>query len=297
MNAVSDSAPDHWLVLSPDVYRSLSNVWRAEAGPGSLLDLRLARGLIEQVAPAKLEERIGALADEAAGAIVIVVDEADPALVSVLDTLPHGGALHLVEWWASPLDAVLSMNAPDGALLAYLRYPAARPGAAPPPLIHVPDPEGYVASLARWEDHCRKNDADAFAGAYPAMAGTAIPWARLIGGGAAAPAAANDNWIALDMLAAATPEETGRAVTVDDPRNTPAQWKLTVSPVDGGPETLVVFRANPAAASSFIGCRVRLRMADEIVELGEVDEEGRAEVLLPAPVDMKGLSISWTEGE
>jgi hypothetical protein len=287
---------DRWLICSDPAFRSLSEAWRGEAGAASLLDWRLANRIIEPVPMYDLKERLDLLAAHGAWAATVVVDGADVALIEILEKYADRLAVHLIEWHQSPLASVLAMNAPDRQLMAVLQLGSTDPVEI---LSDLSDRQGYEAALAAWEQACRENDSELFAQTLPAFAVTAIPWHSLVMGSQLRddlPVAANDNWIELVRLAAASANEPGKAISLEDPRNTPAQWTLMLSPIDDGPATLAVFRVNQSAIPAFKGCAIRLKVKGEIIDLGEIDEEGQAEIILPSPVEMQGLAIAWEQG-
>lgn len=288
---------DRWLICSDAAFHSLKNYWRGEAGRLSLLDWRLSNQIIESVPIQSLDKRLDEIAAKGLWAVTVVVDTADVGLIERLEIYADRMTIHLVEWRESPLVSVHSMNVPDRELITVLQDIGS---GSVDILSQVSDLEGFVTALSAWETACREYDTAMFAEAFPAYATSAVPWHRLLAMSAPAssqPAAANDNWVELIRLAAATADEPGKAVSLEDPRNTPAQWTLTLSPIDGGPTTLAVFRVNQSAIPAFRGCAIRLRVRGEIIEMGAIDDEGEAEIVLPSPVEMQGLAIAWEQGD
>lgn len=291
---------DKWLICSNAAFQSISGFWRTETGTPSLLDWRLTSQMIEPVRRELLAARLEELAaDGGEGNLIVVVDMADVALLQHLQEVLSHVNVRLVEWGETPLAAILGMNAPDQALLAVLQTISGDAGSVDL-TTHPADFAGYVDALTAWENTCRANDADAFALSMPAFADAPIPWSALLAPATQAAQktpAANDNWVELVRLAAATSGDDVQAVSLEDPRNKPAQWMLTLAPIDGGPATLVVFRVNAAAISAFRGCNIRLRVLGDVIDLGEVDEDGQAELTLSSPIALQGLAISWDEGK
>lgn len=292
-NTMHKVQQDRWVICSDVAFQSLSGFWRSETGASSLLEWRLASQMIEYVPVERLMMRLKQLTAEDAWNVLVVVEEADVALLEALER-DHRN-IQLVEWRQSPLAAILGMNAPDQALLTALQDAEASGAENLELASRISDHAGYVAALQAWEAECREGDDDTFADRLPSYANSAIPWDALL----AQPAveAANDNWIELIRLAAASSSEEGKPISLEDPRNKPAQWTLTLSPIDGGPSTLAVFRVNDTAIPAYQGCNIRLRVRGDIVNLGEIDEDGQAEIVLPAPVEVQGLAISWDEGD
>jgi hypothetical protein len=291
---------DRWLICSDGAFRSLSDFWRSETGPSSLLGWRLTSQTIEQVPFKMLKSRLETLAAEASWNIVVVVDKAETTLLEILEICAENSDIHLVEWHQSPLAAVLGMNAPDRALLDVLRHAEDGEAAGLELVSPISDRTGYATALLAWEKECRDNDSHTFAEMLPAFAVAHIPWPQFLGTEGitdAVPTAANDNWIELVRLAASTPIDEAKAISLEDPRNKPAQWTLTLSPIDGGPATLAIFSVNPEAIAAFEGCIIKLRIRGDIIELGAIDDEGQAEAILNSPVEMQGLAISWDDGE
>lgn len=291
---------DKWLICSDPAFQSISGFWRTETGTPSLLDWRLTSQMIEPVPREQLATRLEGLAQEgSAWNLLVVVDMADIALLQHLQHVAPHMNVRLVEWGETPLAAILGMNAPDQAVLAALQAISGDAGSVD--LANRPaDLAGYVDALNAWENACRANDADAFALSLPAFADAPIPWHTLLAAAAQTTpqtTAANDNWVELVRLAAATSGDDVQAVSLEDPRNTPAQWTLTLAPIDAGPATLAVFRVNEAAIPAFRGCTIRLRVLGDVISLGEVDEDGQAEIILPSPIAIQGLAISWDEGK
>lgn len=291
---------DRWLICSDAAFQSLNDFWRLETGASSLLDWRLTSRLIEHVPAEKLENRLETLVAKPSWNVVIVVDEAETAFLKNLQDHADRLDLRLVEWPQSPLAAVLGMNAPDRALLDVLRHTEDGEAVALELVSPITDRTGYATALSSWEKECRDNDSHTFAEMLPAFAVAQIPWPQFLGTEGntdAEPSAANDNWIELVRLAASTPRDEAKAMSLEDPRNKPAQWTLTLSPIDGGPATLAIFSVNPEAIPAFEGCIIKLRIRGDIIKLGAIDDEGQAEVVLNSPVEMQGLAISWDEGE
>lgn len=291
---------DKWLICSDPAFQSIVGFWRIETGTPSLLDWRLTNQMIESVPREKLAARLEKLAsDGGAWNLLVIVDMADIALLQHLQHLAPNLNVRLVEWGETPLAAILGMNAPDQAVLAALQATSGDAGSVDL-ASHPADLTGFVDALTAWENACRANDTDAFALSLPAFADTPIPWHTLLAPTTqAAPQtpAANDNWVELVRLAAATSGDDVQAVSLEDPRNKPAQWTLTLAPIDGGPATLAVFRVNEAAIPAFQGCTIRLRVLGDVIDLGEVDEDGQAEIILPSTVAIQGLAVSWDEGK
>lgn len=291
---------DKWLICSEPAFQSISGFWRTEIGTPSLLDWRLTNQTIEPVPREQLAVRLeGLAADSGAWNVLVVVDMADIALLQHLQQVAPHLNVRLVEWAETSLAAILGMNAPDQAVLAALQVISSDAGSVD--LASRPsDLPGYVDALTAWENACRANDADAFALSLPAFADAPIPWHTLLTTARkAAPQipAANDNWVELVRLAAATSGDDEQAVSLEDPSNKPAQWTLTLAPIDGGPATLAVFRVNETAIPAFQSCTIRLRVHGDVINLGEVDDTGQAEIILPSPIAIQGLAISWDKGK
>lgn len=290
---------DKWLICSGTAFQSITSFWRFETAAGSLLDWRVNTKAIEHVSLAELPDRLDALANEGAWSAIVVVDRADKPLLERLQGHVNRLSIRLIEWSEAPLTAVLNMNAPDQAILSALQNSEANVGNLE--LATVPsDLSGFVAALSSWEAACKESDREGFADTLSAFANSPIPWNELLNPPSNPDTqmpAANDNWIEIVRLAAATSGDERKAVSLEDPRNKPAQWTLTLSPIDEGPSTLAVFQVNEDAIAAFVGCRIRLRVRGDVVDLGEIDHEGQAEMILPSRVEMQGLAISWDGDE
>lgn len=291
---------DRWLICSDVAFQSISDFWRTETGESSLLDWRLTNHLVEHVPMEQLTARLEALAaDSGEYNVLVVVNMANVTLLQQLQSHARHMSVRVIEWGETPLAAVLSMNAPDHAVLSALQVTKGDIGSIPL-AIGAAELGGYIVALSAWESACKANDRDTFALTLPAFAGEPIPWHELLTPAMqAAPqaSAANDNWVELVRLAAASSVEEAQVVSLEDPSNKPAQWTLTLAPIDGGPATLAVFRVNETAIPAFQGCTIRLRADGNVIDLGEVDEDGQAEIILPSPLAIQGLAISWDEGK
>lgn len=284
---------DRWLICSDDIFQSVKSFWQRETGSSSLLSWRMSNRMVDRVAIEDLTNRLTSLVEGGHWAANIIVENADVALIESLESFAESLPIHLVEWRVSPLATILGMNAPDRQLFATLVSGDVKPLSIAPDIVDV---AGYAIALASWEQACRQNDGAGFAAALPVFAQSPIPWHTVLGEQASAspaPEAANDNWIEIVRLAAASADDADKAVCLADPQHSPAQWTLTLSPIDGGPSSLAVFRVNQSAIASFKGCSIRLRIKGEIIELGEIDDEGEVETILPSPVELKGLAIAW----
>lgn len=292
--------PDHWLIASADAYRSLLDFWSGEAGPRSMLAWRFASGSARFVANDELQDQVQKLGINSGGSVHLVVDHVDEHLLRSLKAAGGPRALEIFEWKDAPLVVVLTMNAPDQALIARLDDGATLISQPTDNSAALPLADHYFDALKLWEKACRANDPEQFGEAFPQHANKPIDWQRLVVGevlDSKETFAANDNWVSLNIIAAASTDAVPETVNLDDPQNIPAQWRLTLSLIDGGPETLILFRANSAALSSFVGCQIKLQIGGEEVNLGEVDDGGQAEVVVAGPVELKGIAVSWSMDE
>lgn len=288
---------DRWLICSDLAFRSLSDFWRSEAGPTSLLAWRLVNDMIEHVPPEQVQARLEELSHESSCNVAVVVNAADASLLTKLQDQIDQLDVELVEWSERPLPAVLVMNAPDQKLLSALNESEDADLEMVSP---IDDQKGYIRALKAWEEGCRDNDLETFATAFPTYAARPIPWSKIFPSKAVPQdmkPVANDNWIELVRLAASTSSNQPNPVSLKDPNNEPAQWTLTLSPIDDGPATLVIFRVNDSAIPAFQGCKIKLRVRGDVIDLGEIDSEGQAEIILPSLVEMQGLAITWEEQE
>ena len=289
MTPVRNFVPDYWLICSESAYYSLASQWRQEAGAGSLLDWRLNQGLIEEVSANDVCDRTAQLADTGASCITVIVDEATVDMLAELEELSKAVTIHVAEWRNEPLAVVLSMNAPDRALIYALQ------GLEVPANLHsfgspaIPNFFEYKEALKNWEADCRSIDIEEFAEVYPNFAEANIPWLALVCG------PANDNaWVPLKVLAAASERNVGGPFRVEEPDRQPARWDLTWAPESGAQNDrgLLRFKVSDESISAFAGRRVWVKYLDREIDLGVVDDRGRAAVVLDHPVDMANLSIS-----
>lgn len=289
MIATQQFTLDHWLVCSSSAFQSITNHWRTEAGAGSLLNWRLDQNVIEETLEKDVPDRIAKLAEDGIVSITIVVDYASAELLGVLEDMSDQSSIHVVEWRNEPLAAVLSMNAPDRALLAALQGNADGQASFGTPRPAIRNFFAYKAALENWETECREQSERDFVEAYPDFAARKVPWLALVAG------PANDNdWLPLNVLAAASERKIGEAFRVDEPGRKPARWDLTWAP-ESGPNVghgLLRFRVSDMSIPAFVGRHVWVRYEDREIDLGVVDDRGRAVVTLDSPVDIAKLSIS-----
>jgi hypothetical protein len=304
MHNVDALAPERWLVCSALAYGSITGHWLNEAGPRSLLSWRVAHGLVEKVDRESLLGRLAELVDDQHGSVSVLFDEIDDDAADLLDSVSQTTAeeldLKVIEWRSAPLDAVVSINSPDRALLRKLQgdidVEDLKSFAGSKSLPAVADLSGYIAALSDWERNCREAFAASFAENYPRFSKGNVPWNALLSnqatGAQFTASAANDNsWIPLSALRAGTSPDPSVPFRLDSPAGTAEQWNITWAPIEGGPSGFLIFTCHPVSISGMIGCRVEVKAGDEILDLGPVLEDGIAEIKLERLVDLGNLSV------
>lgn len=299
--------PDRWLICSDAAYHSIHDHWAQRAGENSLLALRLHRGWIEPVAPNALADRVGDLAADGAHTVLVVFDQVDAAAARQLNALAglHADALKLrvLAWLDSPLVAVSAMNDPDQQLREVLQADGAGEGveAALRPTAAAPWWPELNAALLSWEQQARASQGDDFAELYPAYADRPIPWAELagqvhttVGAVGSVTESANDwSWVEIQVLslAADTPKEAFSAMRREPAKESAERWSLSRYPINGQKAVYLMFEAEADSIERYLGCRIQVLAEGKTYELGEVNDDGVAELRLEGTVDISQANV------
>ena len=175
--------PDRWLVLSQDVFRTIRDEPAAADG---LYRLRLDTGLVEQVDFDLLARHIQKLARAGIGSIHVVVDELDAQTMERLMPLARDDIdIQLHDWFESPSDVLMSLGAPDQAVVdvlqqARLDSEQATLEVASPAYLSDELAVRYVAAQPAWEKTARQQWGEEFGRRYPQFKKTLIPWGGVV---------------------------------------------------------------------------------------------------------------------
>lgn len=309
MTTAKTFTPDRWLVCSGAAFDSIAGFWNQEAGKDSLLQWRLDHDLIERTDLVLLPEYLTRLVGEDGGSISIVFENVDAAAQAAIDALPdlatQGLEIFIIDWRASPFGTVIGMNSPDRALLERLRQDWGATGTSvghDPATDFTLDWTSFEKALMAWESGCRLSDEDGFAQHYPAFEAVPVPWRALALSTMhrrrhETPEPANDNtWMRVKELAASSLMENGGAFRLDAPSESPYRWSLTWAPNEGGPAGFLILQCHPSSANLLVGHRVRVKSGEVVFDLGEIQEDGIAEIRLEARPRDLSVSITHPDG-
>lgn len=101
--------------------------------------------------------------------------------------------------------------------------------------------------------------------------------------------AANDwSWteVSLGGLAADTPADDFAAMRRVPPPESAERWSLTRYPIVGQSAVDLMFEADAGSVDRYVGCRIEVVAAGKTYDLGEVNEDGVAELRLDGSVDI-----------
>ena len=184
MNAMKQSHyPERWLILSPDVFETIKS---EPTDDDSLYKLRLDAKLVALADFGTLKDRLQVLAEVGVSAIHLVVEELDAETMELLQPLASDDVdIQLHDFFESPSAVLMSLSAPDQAVVDALRSAAPGQGDAILELLAPSDLSAdfalrYIAALPRWEEAAREDWPEEFGGCYPAYEVNRINWARVV---------------------------------------------------------------------------------------------------------------------
>lgn len=175
--------PDRWLILSRDVFRTICDEPAEDDG---LYRLRLDTRLVEQVDFESLAQRIAELGRSGEGSIHLVVDEIDAETMERLMPLARDDIdIQLHDWYESPSDVLMSLGAPDQAVVDILQLV---PGESAPAALELASPADlsdelsmrYLKALPAWAELAQKQWGMEFGRHYPRYPTTPIPWGDVV---------------------------------------------------------------------------------------------------------------------